>query len=146
MVVIFRLALVKMQYLSGPPNAAFPLFPPFPAHTPLMHRTFKIVSQPIFRAKCGIWYKSEDRERLPLAAHGGRGPIAEAEASARRWAIGPLVPSHSPLKEIHATSTTTLLALGTPERGTWKDLDQTVSRTGGRIGSQRKPSRDVQGN
>lgn len=146
MVVIFRLVLVKMLYLSGPPNAAFPLFPPFPTHTPLMHRTFKIVSQPIFRTKCRIWYKSEDRERLPLADRGGRGPIAEAEASARRWAIGPLVPSHSPLKEIHAMSTTTLLALGTPERGTWKDLDQTVSRTGGRIGRQRKPSGDVQGN
>ena len=99
MVVIFRLVLVKMQYLSGPPNPAFPLFPPYPAHTPLMHRTFKIVSQPIFRVKCGIWYKAEDRERLPLADRGGQSPIPGAEASARRWAIGPLVPSHSSLKE-----------------------------------------------
>lgn len=29
--------------------------------------------------------------------------------------------------------TAALLALGTPERDAWKDLDQTVSRTGGRM-------------
>ena len=137
MVVIFRLVLIKMQYVTGPPNPAFPLFPPSPSHTPLTHRTFKIVSQPIFRVKCGIWYKAEDRERLPPADHGGRSPIPGTEASARQWAIGPLVPSHSSLKETHAVSTAALLALGIPERGTWKDLDLTMSRTRGRIGGHR---------
>lgn len=112
-----------------------------------MHRTFKIVSQPIFRAKCGIWYKAEDRESLSIADRIGRSPILEAEASAR--AIGPLVPSHSSLKAIHAMFMAAPLALGTPERAAWKDLVQTVSRTGAGWWSgagERKPSRDVQGN
>ena len=59
------------------------------------------------------------------------------------------VPSHSSLKEIHAMFTATLLVPGTPERDAWKDLDQTVSRTGGRMaewGWGEETQWDMQGN
>ena len=51
-------------------------------------------------------------------------------------AVGDRTPGPIPLlsQRIHATSTAALLALGIPERGTWKDIDLTVSRTRGRIG------------